>query len=149
MWVFQELSWDALALRGEVRAGATLSRGQQVINSSTLLPAEQVNLGWDSYYWTIGKPNMQASGATVSTYNVALTGTLREGAPFIIRRSPPIGNNLGGAYELITEKFAVRSSTITRYNFFQEMPTNPTGIVNPVRWDDYQIVKTEIKRNFP
>ncbi|MEO6477228.1 hypothetical protein [Luteolibacter sp.] len=90
----QEASLEALLARWKVRNGAPLYK----IGNSTKSKI------FDSQFWSFAPASPGGSGmpsANAESINFMLTGRVPRGVPFVVRRSPPVGDNLGGDLEVV------------------------------------------------
>jgi hypothetical protein len=95
----------AQVLRSEVSAGAEIYRGGMFGRSAA----------GEAQFWAAESPlnpgfanRVGAATLGSGTPDFVLGGTLRSGAQFITRLAPGLGNNLGGALEIVTDPFAIR-----------------------------------------
>jgi RHS repeat-associated protein len=108
-FAFQSLSREALAARNGVNAGATLYRGG-IIGENAVVEGQ---------YWAMESPLnpgfAQRYGLPPRTPGISFTqtGAIKPGVRFITRRAPSIGNNTGGAIEVVVPSGGVRAGSFT------------------------------------
>lgn len=99
---FQDFSNDALRIREYVDEGGELYRGGKIGRSNTA----------DAQFWAPETP-FSASygknyGVDFSELEFVMGGKLKEGQEFITRGAPGLGNNPGGAIEVVTDPNAIK-----------------------------------------
>lgn len=99
---------EALAARKKVEEGAILYRTGTMGRSETV----------GAQFWALEHPNSPgyASRYGIPPENVAnsdfiMTGQLKSGSEFITRPAPPVGSNVGGGIEVVTQSDGVELVT--------------------------------------
>jgi hypothetical protein len=106
----QDLSEEALAARLQVEQGAILYRmGTTGISGAA-----------EAQFWALEHPSTPGFASrygipaeNVEKFNFLEAGTLPPGTPFVTRRAPAVGENLGGGIEVVVPEGAVRLHTFS------------------------------------
>lgn len=102
----QDVTPEALAIREQVEGGATLYRiGTRATQAE---PMRGSNTGDRAQFWSPENPNNTgyAQRYGIPEQNLAAVdfierATMRPGSSYVVRQAPGVGNNGGGAYEVV------------------------------------------------
>lgn len=98
----QDTSAEALKLRNQVSTGMYLYRAGQIGHSNIV----------DAQFWAPENPltpgYADKYGVDFKTIDYIIRGKLKPGANFITRLAPGLGNNKGGALEIVTNPNSVQ-----------------------------------------
>lgn len=106
----QDTSQEALALRELVESGSTIyrigTRRNTLLTNGTRHRGS--NTGDSAQFWATENPNNPGftdrygiPEENISEINFIERATMRPGSTFVVRRAPGVGNNEGGAYEVV------------------------------------------------
>jgi hypothetical protein len=109
-----DLSKEALDLRATV-PGRELYRGLQL----TGVDPSKASRSVDAQFWSFEPPSKNANFSkdlgvppSVSDFDMEISGRVKPGTPFVVKRSDPVESNPGGAWEVVVPKYGVETTEV-------------------------------------